>query len=284
MKLSVLKLLEEKIGSLTPAQKKVADYILKNPTEVAFLTVEQAAGIIGVSVATVMRLAYAMGYSGYAQFQKSLQELLLSRIAPPDRLEVNVKKTGKNNLLVKCAEVQIANIHKTVGFLSDKAISGALDLVFAAKNIYIIGVRGSMSPAIYLNESLNRIGVDCELLMPDTGRLQSIITNLSQEALIIAISLPRYARRTIETVTIAKSKGAKILSITDGYSSPLAILSDIFLPCAFESLSFHHSTIAAMFIADFLITSVAVKDSERTKHNLENIEKVVAEIDANILK
>ena len=55
--------------SFTSAQRKVADYILKNPTEVPFMTTDQLAVVIGVSVATVMRLAYALGYTGYSHFQ-----------------------------------------------------------------------------------------------------------------------------------------------------------------------------------------------------------------------
>ena len=95
MDTTVLQRLEQKMEDLTSAQRKVADYILKNPTDVAFLTIEQLSGFIGVSVASVMRLAYTLGYTGFAQFQKDLQEILRNRVAPPTRLEVNLKKLGK---------------------------------------------------------------------------------------------------------------------------------------------------------------------------------------------
>lgn len=62
-----------------------------------------------------------------------------------------------------CAEMQIANINKTVQFLSDEVINKAFDLIFAAKKIYIIGIRGSLSRANFLNEGLNRLGIDCEI-------------------------------------------------------------------------------------------------------------------------
>lgn len=281
---TVLQSLEEKMEALTSAQRKVADYILKHPTEVAFLTVEQLAGFIGVSVATVMRLMYVSGYTGYAQFQKGLQEMLRNRIAPPTKLEANVKRLGKNKLLIECAKVQIANINKTAEFLSDEAIDNAVQLMLAARKIYVIGIRGSAAVATYLNEGLNRLGVDCELLIPDSARLQAILSKLSPDDLLIAISLPRYARRTVEVVQVAKSKGAKLLSLTDGYSSPLALLSDVFLVCAYESMAFHNSEIGALFVADFLVTSVAIKDSAKTKRQLEAIENVVVEIESNILK
>ena len=272
---STLRELEEKIETFTPSQRKVADYILKYPTEAAFLTIEQLSGLTGVSVATIMRLAYTIGYTGYSQFQKELQEVLRDRVSPPNRLEANVKKLGKNKLLVDCAKLQIENIRKTVEFLSEENIDQAFKLIFDAKKIYVIGIRGSLGVACYLNDGLNRLGVDCELIVPDTGRIQSIMAQFSPEDLVIAISLPRYAKRTVEVVRVAKRKKAKILAITDGYSSPLALMSDGCLGCAFESLAFHHSEIGALFVADFLVTGVAVKDSARAKMQLEEIEKVV---------
>lgn len=284
MEITVLQLLEQKMEDLTSAQRKVADYILKNPTDVAFLTIEQLSGHIGVSVASVMRLAYTLGFTGFAQFQKELQEILRNRVAPPTRLEANLKKLGKHKLLVECAEVQISNIRKTVEFLSDEAIEASLNLISNAKKIYVFGVRGSLTVANCLDQGLNRLGIDCELLIPDSGRLHAVLTKLSPEDLLIAVSLPRYAKRTVEAVRIAKTKGAKILSIVEGYSSPLALQSDAFLTCAYESLSFQHSEIGALFVADFLVTGMATRNSKRTKHWLEELEKTVFEMDANVIK
>lgn len=281
---SALRALEDKIENFTPSQRKVADYILKHPTEAAFFTIEQLAGLTGVSVATIMRLAYSIGYTGYSQFQKELQEVLRDRVSPPNRLEANVKKLSKNKLLIDCAKLQIENIRKTVEFLSEENIDQAFKLIFEAQKIYVIGVRGSFAVANYLNEGLNRLGVDCEVIVPDTGRIQAVMARLQPTELLIAISLPRYSKRTVEVVRVAKRKKAKILAITDGYSSPLALMSDVFLGCAFESLAFHHSEIGALFVADFLVTGVAVKDSARTKMQLEEIEKVVCEIEANVIK
>ena len=276
--------LEEKMEALTPSQRKVADYILKYPMEAAFLTIEQLAGLTSVSVATIIRLAYSLGYDGYTQFQKALQALLREQISPPNRLEANLKKIGKNKLLIDCAELQIKNIRKTVEFLSEENIDQAFNLIFESRKIFIIGIRSSQAVADYLNEGLNRLGLDCEMVVPDTGRIQAVMARLTPEDLLIAISLPRYAKRTIEVVNIARQKQAKILAITDGYSSPLALVADVFLGCAFESLAFHHSELGAMFVADFLITGVAARDSVKTKTQLEEIEKVVDEIEANLIK
>ena len=210
--------------------------------------------------------------------------MLRDQISPPNRLEANLKRIGKNKLLINCAELQIKNIRKTVEILSEENIDQAFNLIFESRKIYIIGIRSSLAVTNYLNEGLNRLGLDCEMIVPDTGRIQAVMARLTPEDLLIAISLPRYAKRTIEVVNVARKKQAKILAITDGYSSPIALMADVFLGCAFESLAFHHSELGAMFVADFLITGVAAKDSAKTKQKLEELEKVVDEFEAKVIK
>jgi len=83
--------LKSKVSELTESQRKVADYIIKNPVDVAFLTVEQLAGLVGTSTTTIMRLTFKIGYSGYSEFQKGLQEILRNRADPNTRLEANLK-------------------------------------------------------------------------------------------------------------------------------------------------------------------------------------------------
>lgn len=284
MKNNVLNLLENKIDLLTVSQRKVADYILKNPTEVAFVTIDQLSKLVKTSTTTIIRLTTSLGYSGYATFQKDLQELLRNRVTPPQRLATNIKRIGQNKLLVDCAKTQIENITSTVGFLSDEIVNKAISLILSAKKVYIIGIRGSMSAANYLHEGLARIMGNCELLIPDTVHLHNTLLQLTSDHLIIAISLPRYAKRTVEVVQAAKCSNAKIVSITDGYSSPLALFSDIILPCSFNSLAFHNSEIGTMFIADFLITAIAASNPDAAKQRLQEFETLYKQLNSSILK
>ncbi|UOQ91907.1 hypothetical protein MUO14_15475 [Halobacillus shinanisalinarum] len=98
--------LKERISELTITQRKVADYILQNPSEVAFLTVDQLARKVGTSTTTIMRLTFTLGYTGYSQFQKGLQAILRNRTAPHTRLETNLKDMGTRT----CGDVQLASI------------------------------------------------------------------------------------------------------------------------------------------------------------------------------
>lgn len=285
MKKRVLDVLQQELVSLTTSQRKVADYILKNPLEASFMTLDQLAGVVGTSTTTVMRLSFNLGYSGYSELQKELQELLRNRVSPTVRLEANIRSVGNDRLLVECAEKQISNIRTTVDFLSEEITNSCLESISSARKIYIVGMRTSFAAAYYLYQGLNQILDNCEILEPGAGNQVESILDISSSDLIIAISLPRYARATVDLLTAIKNlRGAKLISITDGYTSPVASISDLVLPCAFSSLAFHNSIIGAVIIADYLITSIAMKAAKKTKQRLSSCEQIFSALNFHIEK
>ena len=66
--------IQEMYSTFTPSQRNVADYFLKNYDSCAFLTLDDIALRIGVSTTTVIRFARTMGYRGYSELQRDIQE------------------------------------------------------------------------------------------------------------------------------------------------------------------------------------------------------------------
>lgn len=266
---------------MTRAQRRVADYILKNPVDASFLTVVQLSKIVGVSTATVMRLSFSLGYSGYSEFQKDLQELLRDRVAPTTRLEINTKHLEHSSILANCAENQVSNLKAMMEFLTKETTDKCIDLILNAANIYIVSMRSSFAIAYYLHQALNQIMGNCRLLKADSGDNIDDLLNIGPADLVIGITMPRYSRPTVETLRVVKGFGPKIIAITDGYKSPLAPLADVVLPCSVRSLAFHNSAAGPVFLVDFLITSIAMREPVRTKNRLEAAEPIIKHL--NIL-
>jgi Transcriptional regulators len=282
MKKTVMQKMVEDTGKLTPAQQKVASYIQKNPTEVAFLTMEQFALKAKVSVATIMRLAYQLGFSGYSELQKEMQKNIRQQLEPYKQFAKGISEIAVDDLLQKYADQHISNIQKTVGILSIDDLDQAAKMLFKAKKVYLIGYRSSSAIANYLEDRMARIGVDCEHMVADTGRNQALLSKMDSNSTIVAISFPRYATPTISMVQIAKERGCKVIGITDHAQSPLGQLAEISLHCAFDSMVFHNSLVSAFFVADLLLLSIARNYPEQIQENLEKIEEVIKEIKANV--
>jgi len=267
--------LKEKVSELSESQRKVADYIIRNPLDVAFLTVDHLAGLVGTSTTTIMRLTFKLGYSGYTEFQKGLQEILRNRADPNTRLETKLKEEDQSDLWIKCAENNISNIQSSVEMISRESLEKTVEMLYAADRIYCTGIRSAVPVAQVLSYGLSRILGKGELVVADMGDWTEKVINFTPNDLVIAISFPRYGNKVIEFMKAAKAKDAQVISITDSYSSPLVNYSNFILPCNVSSVSFHNSIIAPMVLVDYLISAIAIKDPDATKERLDKIDSIL---------
>lgn len=271
--------LQQKIGELTETQRRVADYIIKHPLDVAFLTIDQLAGVVKTSTTTIMRLTFNLGYSGYTEFQKGLQEILRNQAAPQTRFEANIKAMEEDDLWSRYAESQISNIQNTIDMISHEALEETLKMIMSANRIICTSVRSGLPVAQYLTHGLNRLFGNTSLVVADTSDWVDSVVNMDENDLVIAISFPRYARRIIDFVRTAKKNGVKIISLTDSYSSPLASISDLVLACNSSSIAFHNSAVSSMFVADYIVSALAINYPEQTKKRLDQVNAILTDID-----
>ncbi|MFC0270967.1 MurR/RpiR family transcriptional regulator [Metabacillus herbersteinensis] len=271
--------LQQKIGELTETQRRVADYIIKHPLDVAFLTVDQLAGVVKTSTTTIMRLTFSLGYSGYTEFQKGLQENLRNQAAPQTRLEANIKGINEDDLWGRYAESQIQNIQNTMDMISQDALEHTQKMIMSANRIICTSVRSGLPVAQYLSHGLNRLFGNTSLVVADVSDWVDSVVNMNENDLVIAVSFPRYARRIIDLARTAKMNGVKIISITDSYSSPLVSHSDLVLPCNSSSIAFHNSAVSSMFVADYLISALAINYPEQTKKRLDKVNAILTDMD-----
>ena len=276
--------LQDSIGELTETQRRVADYIIKHPLDVAFLTVDQLAHAVKTSTATIMRLTFNLGYSGYTEFQKGLQENLRNQAAPQTRLEANIKGIKKNDLLDEHIEYQFKNIQSTLEMISNDSLEQTQELIMSSKRIICTGVRSGLPVAQYLTHGLNRLLGNTNLIVADVSDWADHIVNMDENDLIIAISFPRYARRIIDLANAAKTNNVKIISITDSYSSPIASYSDIVLTCNSSSIAFHNSAVSSIFVADYLISALAINYPEQTIKRLDKVNAILTDMDYHSFK
>ncbi len=97
-------LLSEKTARLTGAQQRALKYITENYEDAVFLTASSLSRRIGVSEATIVRLAQALGFHGFRGMQKMLRKNFQNRLSTDARLEQTVKhaKTDEDILVKLC--------------------------------------------------------------------------------------------------------------------------------------------------------------------------------------
>ncbi|MDR2946261.1 MAG: MurR/RpiR family transcriptional regulator [Candidatus Adiutrix sp.] len=274
--------LEAKLPDMTRAQKLVADFITKKPMNAVFFTIDQLAHASGASTATVVRLALFMGYGGYADFQRELQDCLQKMMAPSHRLEERFQDLGKNDLLSEVFMVQMKGLEETFANLNHDNLRKAVDLIQRGRRVYVVGSRSCFSVAHYLGYNLARITGKCRFLNPSEGLLGEELNQITDEDVVICFTLPRYITTVVRAAKIAASRGAHIIAITDGYRSPLASYSEVLLRIAYRSYDFHNTVMPAFLIAEILISLITAENPLSTKTNLAEVETILADLDTHV--
>ncbi len=281
MKENLLVILKSNKIKFSKLQRRVGDYIIKYPLESSFITLETFAGRLEISTTTVVRFCLKLGYTGFSELQKDLQGVVKERIAPHGRFEANLKTIKEDTLLAQCAQKAIENITLSQSLISNDICESTISLISAARKIYLIGQRTSYTASYFLFQALNQILGNCHLIDPISGIDQ--LSSATSQDIVIAVSLPRYSRSTLELVKVLKNRhNLKIISITDSYTAPLAAYSDIILPCHYASLSFHNSMNSALFIADYIVTAVAIAKKQQAADRLLDLEKILVELNFHI--
>lgn len=167
---------------------------------------------------------------------------------------------------------------------SIESIEKVLELIYEAKHIHCTAVRSAIPVAQSLTYGLNRLIGKGELVNADLGEWTEKVIDFTTSDLVIAISFPRYGNKVLKFIQAANAQGAKVIAITDSYSSPLVKYSNLVVPCNVSSLAFHNSIIAPMFLVDYIISSVAFKDINLTKERFAKIDTQLTGINYHFIE
>ena len=131
--------LNKNYKTLSKGQKQLAAYITENYDRAAFITASKMGRIVGVSESTVVRFAYALGYDGYPELQKSLQELIRNKLTSVQRIQL----TGDlqpNDVLRSVLKSDVSNIRATIDSIDNASFNAAKIRFFLETTCAVFGV------------------------------------------------------------------------------------------------------------------------------------------------
>ncbi|WP_343771603.1 MurR/RpiR family transcriptional regulator [Oceanobacillus oncorhynchi] len=275
---NVINKLKKNIVNLTNSERKVADYIIKNSSEVSFDTINQLAKKVGTSTTTIMRFTSKLGYVGYSEFQHDLQDNLRDKASPHARLESNLKNVEEGELWAQTIDYYINQLRTLSSHVDKALLDDIVQLITQARHVYCTCVRSGLPVGQFLTQNVNRIKGNCRLMVADTSDWVDEVVSMDEDDLLIAISFPRYAKRINDFIKTAKARGVKIVTITDNYSSPIVDYADVVITCDANSLAFHNSPIAAAVAVDYIINALAIQASNRDSDRLDKVDEILKSI------
>ena len=275
MKIDILKSIEAKMSTFSKGQKSIAKYITEQYDKAAFMTAAKLGCEVGVSESTVVRFVMELGFDGYPEFQKALQELIRTKLTSFQRVEVTNTLIGDGDLLSKVLYSDIDKIKKTIDGIDRDAFDRAVKNICSAKNIYILGMRSASYLAGFLNYGLRMMLDNVRLIQTTSGvEMFEQLLGIGEDDVVIAISFPRYSKAVIKAVEMAKEAGADVIAVTDSESAPIARNACEALVSQSDMASFMDSLVAPMSVINALIVGVSRENKNMLKERLHTLEKI----------
>lgn len=270
----LMRTIQMKFPRLSKGQKLIAEYILKHYDKAAFMTAAKLGTSVGVSESTVVRFANELGFSGYPKLQKALHDLIKNKLTTVQRIELSNNLIDQENALKGVLKADMENIRATLEKINHKDFEEVVNCILEAKTIYIIGLRTSTALAEFLGYYLNVMLDNVKVIRHGISDVLDQMINITDKDLVIGIGFPRYAARTVESLTYAQSKGTKVVSITDSLLSPLATRSEYTLIAQSNMASFVDSLVAPLSVINALIVAVGLREKERTSSVFKELESI----------
>ena len=256
-------------------QKKLVSYITDNYDKAAFFTAAKLGETVGVSESTVVRFAIHLGYKGYPEFQKALEELVRNKLNSIQRMEVTYGRVPQSEILDTVLRADIEKIKLTMENIDHNAFELAVETILEAKSIYIVGIRSCAPLASFLGFYFNLLFDNVHLLHTNSSsELFEQIIHISKDDVIIGISFPRYSMRTLKALEFANNRNAKVITLTDSIHSPMNLYSSCNLIARSDMASIVDSLVAPLSVINALVVALCMRKQREVTATLEDLEKI----------
>ncbi len=271
----LLKEMQKKYGGFSKSQKLIADYILGNYEKAAFMTASKLGQTIGTSESSVVRFAVRIGFEGYHELQKALQDLVKSKLTSIQRIAISSSKLSEENVLKSILQSDMEKIKLTLDEIDVQEFNNIVESILKAKKIYILGVRSSASLASFIGFYFNLIFSNVRLVhTTSVSEMFEQIVRASEGDVVIGISFPRYSNRTIKAMQFARDTGATVIAITDNMKSPIATIANYSLLARSDMASFADSLVAPLSVLNALIVAIGLKKQDEIYEIFNKLEKI----------
>ncbi|HIU76454.1 MAG TPA: MurR/RpiR family transcriptional regulator [Candidatus Pelethocola excrementipullorum] len=273
--------IQSSYNQFTKAEKKVADYILREPKQVLLLSISDLADACDVGDTSVYRFCRTLGLKGYQEFKMKLS---LSQGAKDTELRYHTDLKGRQEIAGDFAEKtfhqHIDAIRETYMLLDREQFSKTLELLKQARRVFFFGIGDSLLTAEEARNKFLRI-TGKVVCITDPHMQAMAAATMTEEDMIFIISYSGATKDNIQVVKAAKAGGARIACITHFHKSPLTRYADAVLLCGADEGVLDGGSLKAkggqLYLIDLLYQKYYEQNYEECKRNNEKTAESVVE-------
>lgn len=283
------------ISATLPAEmQRAARWVLANPAQVGLWSMRRQAQAVGVSPATMLRLARAAGHDSYEAFRAPFQRALAgaSDASLRDRAaRLQASHAGQaggrgHDTLTQLQTSAMTSIWQAN---DEAAFDAAVAALLAARQVGFLGTRSAFGIAFQMRYAYHLLRRNGILIDGLGGASAEDADSLQEGDALVVISQAPYPAATVRLTRQIAARGVTILALTDSAAGPVAQAADHVLrftrpddPATADTGpdasaqrgpgSFFHSTAGLLGLAEHLIARLAARGGDAVLQRLADIE------------
>ena len=269
--MDILERIRASYYQLTAAERKVADYVLTQHSQVQFMSITQLADECGTAETTVTRFCRSLKLKGFNAFKIELARhsvLGVSSRSEPvstDTLAGRVQESGR---------LAIDAVHQTTELMDLNQIGRAVELIEQAPTVLCLGSGGSMIMACECAHLFSTVTGKFTTIS-DAHMQISAVATMDPKGVIILFSYSGATTGGIQILELARQRGIRTILVTRFQKSPAAKLSEVVLCCGSNESPLQFGSVPAkvaqLVVIDVFFQEYCLRNQESCNERVQYI-------------
>ena len=246
-----LDLVRAKRQELTPALRRIADFVLEHPDRAFMMSTTQLAHETETkSESTVVRFYRALGFGSYHEFK-----VTLAIDVGGNRVYHAVEDISKNDSAAILAKKFFAGAEQMLRMnaqvLDSKRLEACLDLLERANRVILLGQAASAAVTLDAYFKFTILGLSCHWSV-DPHANAVMLVDARPGDVIFCVSHSGESLDVVEPIKRAKPM-AKVIALTESPDSPLGQLADVIIPVVTEEMNYRTDALISRVVQTSIV-------------------------------
>jgi DNA-binding MurR/RpiR family transcriptional regulator len=243
-------------------QKKIADFLTQKYHEAAFINAFALSQRLEVDPATVTRFAQRLGYAGYPELLREIQEMVKKELRVAHKPPVS--QDDEEAVFLTALAEEKENLERAITHMRGDTVTALVSALREAEKIYVVAHGLARGPAqTFVAELQGLLGMAAQLVPSEQLPATVGLSAAGERDVAFGVSLAALHDDTAQLLTLARSRGTKTIGLCTSHTSPTASSADLILVCPGESLTGIPSTASLSAVLSALVQTLAQQEPQR---------------------